>query len=109
MSSRARAARSWVAVIIENGPDRKILNEVLRVSIESPHIIRGIPWWRVTFTREHTIALDPRGKRMVGITIGYLYEVRDEKDYFDEHPVPKTHEGHAGACRLHLGVTADFA
>ena len=38
---------------------------------------------RVVFTsREHVIALEPRGKGMMGITIRYAYEVRDEKDYF---------------------------
>ena len=48
---------------------------------------------RVVFTsREHVIALEPRGKGMMGITIRYPYEVRDEKDYFDDIPnekVPK--------------------
>ena len=48
---------------------------------------------RVVFTsREHVIALEPRGKGMLGITIRFPYEVRDEKDYFDNIPnekVPK--------------------
>jgi DNA end-binding protein Ku len=48
---------------------------------------------RVVFTsREHVIALEPRGKGMLGITIRFPYEVRDEKDYFDDIPnekVPK--------------------
>jgi DNA end-binding protein Ku len=40
---------------------------------------------RVVFTsREHVIALEPRGKGMMGITIRYAYEVRDEKEYFDD-------------------------
>lgn len=40
---------------------------------------------RVVFTsREHVIALEPRGKGMMGITIRYSYEVRDEKEYFDD-------------------------
>ena len=39
---------------------------------------------KVIFTsREHVIALEPRGKGMMGITLRYPYEVRDEKDYFD--------------------------
>src|SRR4051794_17318071 len=42
---------------------------------------------RVVFTsREHVIALESRGKGMMGITIRYPYEVRDEKDYFDDIP-----------------------
>jgi DNA end-binding protein Ku len=45
---------------------------------------------RVVFTsREHVIALEPRGKGMMGITIRYPYEVRDEKDYFDDIPNEK--------------------
>jgi len=40
---------------------------------------------RVVFTsREHVIALEPRGKGMMGITIRYAYEVRDEKEYFND-------------------------
>jgi DNA end-binding protein Ku len=45
---------------------------------------------RVLFTsREHIIALEPRGKGMMGITIRYPYEVRDEKEYFDDIPDEK--------------------
>ena len=48
---------------------------------------------RVVFTnREHVIALEARDQGMVGITLRYPYEVRDQADYFDavEHEsVPK--------------------
>lgn len=48
---------------------------------------------KVVFTnREHVIALEPRGKGMMGVTLRYPYEIRDEKDYFDDIPnetVPK--------------------
>jgi DNA end-binding protein Ku len=45
---------------------------------------------RVVFTsREHVIALEPRGKGMIGITIRYPYEVRDEKNYFGDLPNEK--------------------
>ena len=48
---------------------------------------------RVVFTnREHVIALEPRGNGLMGLTLRYPYEVRDEKDYFDDIPnetVPK--------------------
>jgi DNA end-binding protein Ku len=33
-------------------------------------------------TREHIIALEARGKGLLGITLRYPYEVRKEKDYF---------------------------
>jgi DNA end-binding protein Ku len=48
---------------------------------------------KVVFTsREHIIALESRGKGMMGITLRYPYEVRDEKEYFDvieDEKVPK--------------------
>lgn len=48
---------------------------------------------KVVFTnREHVIALEPRDKGLMGITLRYPYEVRDAKEYFDDIPdekVPK--------------------
>ena len=48
---------------------------------------------KVVFTsREHIIALEARGKGMVGVTLRYPYEVRNEADYFDDitdEKVPK--------------------
>jgi len=48
---------------------------------------------KVVFTsREHVIALEARGKGLMGITLRYPYEVRDEKNYFDDienEKVPK--------------------
>jgi DNA end-binding protein Ku len=47
----------------------------------------------VMFTsREHIIALEARGKGMLGVTLRYQYEIRKESEYFDEIPdekVPK--------------------
>lgn len=47
----------------------------------------------VMFTsREHIIALEARGKGLLGVTLRYPYELRDEAEYFDEIPdekVPK--------------------
>ena len=40
---------------------------------------------KVVFTsREHIIALEARDKGMMGITLRYPYEVRNEKDYFED-------------------------
>jgi DNA end-binding protein Ku len=40
---------------------------------------------RVVFTsREHVIAIEPRGKGLLGITLRYPYEIRKEEQYFDE-------------------------
>jgi DNA end-binding protein Ku len=45
---------------------------------------------KVVFTsREHIIALEPRGKGLLGITLRYPYEIRDEKNYFDDIPAEK--------------------
>src|SRR5207253_1485789 len=45
---------------------------------------------RVVFTtREHLIALEPSNKGLLGITLRYPYEVRDEADYFDDIPNEK--------------------
>ena len=48
---------------------------------------------KVVFTsREHIIALEARGKGMMGVTLRYPYEVRKEEDYFDDienEKVPK--------------------
>ncbi len=42
---------------------------------------------RVVLTsREHVIALEPRGKGLMGTLLRYPYEVRDESEYFDDIP-----------------------
>jgi DNA end-binding protein Ku len=43
----------------------------------------------VLTSREHMIALEPRGKGMVATTLRYPYEVRKEQEYFDEIPDEK--------------------
>jgi DNA end-binding protein Ku len=45
---------------------------------------------KVVFTtREHVIALEPRDKGLLGITLRYPYEIRDAEDYFDDIPDEK--------------------
>jgi DNA end-binding protein Ku len=45
---------------------------------------------KVVFTsREHIIALEARGKGLLGVTLRYPYEVRSEADYFDDLPDEK--------------------
>lgn len=39
--------------------------------------------------REHIIALEPLGKGILGTTLRYDYEVRDEQDYFSSVPSPR--------------------
>jgi Ku protein len=43
----------------------------------------------VLSNREHVIALKPLGKGLLGTTLRYPYELRDESDYFDNIPNPK--------------------
>jgi Ku protein len=45
---------------------------------------------RIVLTnREHIIAIEPWGKGMLGTTLRYPYEIRDEDDYFDDIKNPK--------------------
>ena len=45
---------------------------------------------RIVLTnREHIIAIEPLGKGLLGTTLRYPYEVRDEHEYFDEIKNPK--------------------
>jgi len=45
---------------------------------------------RIVLTnREHIIAIEPLGKGLLGITLRYPYEVRDDQEYFDDIKNPK--------------------
>jgi Ku protein len=45
---------------------------------------------RIVLTnREHVIAIEPLGKGLLGTTLRYPYELRDEDDYFDDIKNPK--------------------
>ena len=45
---------------------------------------------RIVLTnREHIIAIEPRGKGLLGTTLRYPYELRDEDEYFDDIKNPK--------------------
>jgi DNA end-binding protein Ku len=45
---------------------------------------------RIVLTnREHIIAIEPLGKGLLGITLRYPYELRDEHEYFDDIKNPK--------------------
>jgi len=43
----------------------------------------------VLTSREHVIAIEPLGKGLLGTTLRYPYELRDEGDYFDDIKSPK--------------------
>ena len=45
---------------------------------------------RIVLTnREHIIAIEPLGKGLLGTTLRFPYEVRDEEDYFDDIKSPR--------------------
>jgi DNA end-binding protein Ku len=66
-------------------PDGEIGQQAFAVIREA---IRGegmVAIGKVVFTsREHIFALEARGKGLMGMTLRYPYEVRSEKDFFDD-------------------------
>jgi DNA end-binding protein Ku len=70
--------------IVPDGDAGRQAFAVIRDGIEKEGMV-GIG--RIVYTtREHTIALEARGKGILGVTLRYPYEVRDEQDYFDDIP-----------------------
>jgi len=74
-------------------PDGEVGQQAFAVIREAIRKEGMVAVGRVVFTnREHIIALEARGKGMLGVTLRYPYEVRAEKEYFDEikdEKVPK--------------------
>ena len=70
--------------IIPDGEAGAQAYAVIRNAIEQANMMA---LGRVVFTsREHMIGLEARGKGIMGITLRYPYEVRDEEEYFDDIP-----------------------
>jgi DNA end-binding protein Ku len=71
-------------------PDGEIGREAYDVIQEAIKKENVVALGRVTFTtREHVIAIEPRGKGLLGVTLRYPYEVRREEDYFGDLPEQK--------------------
>ncbi len=74
-------------------PDGEVGQQAFAVIREAINKEGMVAIGKVVFTsREHIIALEPRGKGMMGITLRYPYEVRKEQEYFNDIPdeeVPK--------------------
>lgn len=74
-------------------PDGEVGQQAFAVIREAIRKEGMVALGRVVFTsREHVIALEARGKGMVGVTLRYPHEVRDENEYFDtveNEKVPK--------------------
>ena len=74
-------------------PDGEVGQQAFAVIRDAIHKEGMVALGKVVFTsREHIIALEARGKGMLGVTLRYPYEVRDEKEYFDtieDEKIPK--------------------
>src|SRR6202171_1279217 len=66
-------------------PDGKVGHDAFAVIRETIRELNKVAIGRVVLTnREHIIALDPLDKGLMGTLLRYSYEVRSEKEYFDE-------------------------
>src|SRR5258707_14629442 len=66
-------------------PDGEVGQQAFAVIREAIRKEGMVALARVVFTsREHVMAVEPRGKGLLGITLRYPYEVRKEDEYFDE-------------------------
>jgi DNA end-binding protein Ku len=74
-------------------PDGEVGRQAFAVIREAIHKEGMVALGKVVFTsREHIIALEARGKGMLGMTLRYPYEVRKEEEYFDaieDEKIPK--------------------
>src|SRR5499425_3487123 len=71
-------------------PDGEVGQQAFAVIREAIRKKGMVALGRVVFTsREHVIALEPRGKGLIGITLRYPYEVRKQDEYFDDIPDEK--------------------
>ena len=66
-------------------PDGKVGHDAFAVIRETVRSMNKVAIGRLVLTnREHIIALEPLGKGLMGTLLRYPYEVRDEKEYFDD-------------------------
>ena len=66
-------------------PDGEVGQQAFAVIREAIRKEGMVALGRVVFTsREHVIALEPRGKGLLGMTLRYPYEVRKEDEYFED-------------------------
>ena len=68
-------------------PDGKVGADAFGVIRDAIEDMKMVALGRVVLTsREHVIALEPRGKGLMGTLLRYPYEVRDQADYFADVP-----------------------
>jgi DNA end-binding protein Ku len=65
-------------------PDSEVGQDAFAVIRDTIAKMNMVALGRVVLTRrEHVIALEPRGKGLLGMTLRYPYEIRDEQPYFE--------------------------
>ena len=68
-------------------PDGQVGQDAFAVIRDTIGKMNMVALGRVVLTRrEHVIALESRGRGLLGMTLRYPYEVRDEQPYFEEIP-----------------------
>ena len=68
-------------------PDGKVGQDAFAVIRDTIAKMNMVAIGRVVLTRrEHVIALEARGRGLLGLTLRYPYEVRDEQPYFEDIP-----------------------
>jgi DNA end-binding protein Ku len=68
-------------------PDGQVGQDAFAVIRDTIAKMNMVAIGRVVLTRrEHVIALEAKGRGLVGLTLRYPYEVRDEKPYFEDIP-----------------------
>jgi DNA end-binding protein Ku len=68
-------------------PDGKVGEDAFAVIRDTIGKLNMVGLGRVVLTRrEHVIALEPKGRGLLGLTLRYPYEVRDESSYFEDIP-----------------------
>src|SRR5215475_10964169 len=68
-------------------PDGQVGQDAFAVIRDTIAKMNMVALGRVVLTRrEHVIALEPRGRGLLGLTLRYPYEVRDEQTYFEDIP-----------------------
>ena len=71
-------------------PDGKAAVDAFAVIRDAMKDEERVALARIVLTnREHVIAIEPLGKGLLGTTLRYPYELRDEDDYFDDIKTPK--------------------
>ena len=68
-------------------PDGQVGQDAFAVIRDTIGKLNMVALGRVVLTRrEHVIALEPKGRGLMGLTLRYPYEIRDEASYFEDIP-----------------------